>query len=302
VKYKPDELKNSVLITHKGCSDGSGCAVVFLLAGGKKENIHYVPAGNGVRDFYKKNQDVFETHDRVIIADVACDTETADLFEKLYHGDITIIDHHKTALDLKDRDWCHINMEKCGTFLLYDYLFENGEPDDHWGAVWNFAEMINDRDMWIRKDPKSDQLSLFANFFGQEKFVDMMTYRIRKCYPLMTDADLNVVKVLESKRDKYIEKHSEKPFFKELDGVKCAYVFCSDHQSQLLQRVMERHDCDVAIGIKLNSFGGVASIRSTEKVDATEIAKQFGGGGHARAAGHPIDRKTIEELLEVIHP
>ncbi|MHA2045166.1 MAG: DHHA1 domain-containing protein [Candidatus Thorarchaeota archaeon] len=296
MRYTEDELSRTVLITHRNCSDGSGSAVVFLLAGGRKENIYYVPAGNGVKAFAKKNLERLIRADRVIVADVATDPETADMLNKIM--EIVIIDHHKTALNLADKKFCHINMTACGTYLLYEYLYEDSRVKSN--AIEQFASLINDRDMWICKEPMSDKLSMFANFFGQEKFVGMMEYRIRHEYPLLNDSDLELVKALQAKREQVIAKQLEYVTIREVDGNQCGYVFLSDYQSETLGRMLERFPIDVAVGIKMS--GAVVSIRTTSHVDATLIAQAHGGGGHARAAGHSLDTKTLREILEVIHP
>lgn len=43
-----------------------------------------------------------------------------------------------------------------------------------------------------------------------------------------------------------------------------------------------------------------ASLRTSVRVDAAEIAQRFGGGGHARAAGCTINEKTLEKSAEAI--
>ncbi|MBP1542627.1 MAG: DHH family phosphoesterase [Oscillospiraceae bacterium] len=57
---------------------------------------------------------------------------------------------------------------------------------------------------------------------------------------------------------------------------------------------------DIGISIK-EKKGGIfkASLRSSERIDVSEIAKQFGGGGHARAAGCSFST-TFEEAERLI--
>ena len=43
-----------------------------------------------------------------------------------------------------------------------------------------------------------------------------------------------------------------------------------------------------------------ASLRSSDNFDAAEIARRFGGGGHARAAGCSFNGTTMEKAVESI--
>jgi len=58
---------------------------------------------------------------------------------------------------------------------------------------------------------------------------------------------------------------------------------------------------DIGISVKEKKPGVFkASLRSSERVDVSLIAQQFGGGGHKRAAGCTFDKGTIEQAAETI--
>lgn len=306
MRYSKDELTKTLLITHKGCPDGSGCAVVFIAAGGLRENVRYVNAGRGVGEFFKKNVDYINGFDRIICADVAPDEKAAEKIEKEFDH-VTVIDHHRTALYLKDSEWCIIDMEKCGTFLLYDYLFGEfdqsktvvGEAPMLKAALHNFAVLTNDRDMWLRQLRKSNEMSLLMDFLGQERYVTraLVDYF---AFPWASH-ERELIDILAEKKDRYVEEMAEKAHVFERDGKKWGYVFAGSHRSDVLNRILEVHDVDVAVGIILEGTGFV-SIRSGDSFDSAAFAKQHGGGGHFKAAGHPIDNETLKEMLEVVHP
>jgi len=290
------DMSNTKLVTHAECSDGSGCAIVFLEAGGVRENIRFVPAGTGVEKLLNDEPEFFSTANHVIIADVSCDAETADDIEKKY-GNCIIIDHHKSALHLKDRDWCHIDVSVCGSMLLYYYFFTNSSSmraeDLH-----RLCQLINDRDMWILKEEASDELQLYMNFYGQERFIDRMWSDLF-CHG-WKEHEETFVNALKKKREDYIENALKKVFIREVDGKKLGYVFISDHQSMVLNRLIEKYNLDAGVGIMLD--GAVVSLRAKGAVDVSVICEGYGGGGHANAAGHRLPDEVLEEILEVIHP
>lgn len=300
------DIKKTLLVTHKDCPDGCGCAVIFRAAGGLKENVKFVPAGRGVTTFFKKNSDFINSFDKILLADVAPDEATAEKIEKEFQH-VYCIDHHKSALHLKDRSWCDINMEKCGTYLLFDYLFGKfdqtepviGEVPLKKASLHNFAVLTNDRDMWLKQHRKSNEMSLMMDFLGLERYVE----RAMEDFFVFNwkEHEQHLLEILAEKKDKYIEQRVKDTFIKEKDGIKYGTVLISQHQSDVLNRIIEVHDVDCAIGIKLDGTG-IVSVRSKETFDASEFCALHNGGGHARSAGHPIDNKTIEEILEIIHP
>lgn len=58
---------------------------------------------------------------------------------------------------------------------------------------------------------------------------------------------------------------------------------------------------DIGISVKEKKSGVYkASLRSSERIDVAEIAQNFGGGGHKRAAGCTFENCTIEYAVETI--
>lgn len=305
MKLSSDTLKNTLLVTHKRCPDGCGCAVVFIAAGGLKENVRYVNAGHGVGEFFKQNRDTIKSYEQILVADVAPDEESAEKIEKEFDH-VTVIDHHKTALYLKDKDWCHIDMSKCGTYLLFEYLFgefdPNEKPDNDAplkkASLHHFAVLTNDRDMWLREHKKSNEMSLLMDFWGTDRYVDRA---LKDFFGLEWEPhEKELIALLHEKKDKYVEYVSDKAMIFEKDGVKWGYVFIKDHQSDVLNRIVDKHEVNIAVGILVANR--TVSVRTDGTVDGAEFCEQHGGGGHAKAAGHYIDDETMEEIRKIIHP
>lgn len=89
-------------------------------------------------------------------------------------------------------------------------------------------------------------------------------------------------------------------------------IFCAD--GTLLKRfgVSERdigdivniprmcRGCEIAVSVRETPEKIKVSLRSNGDISAAEIAAQFGGGGHARAAGFSQTNKTVAEVKEKI--
>lgn len=281
--------------------DGSGCAIVFQHAGGKRENIRYVAAGMVER--FIKDEPLINSDKFMIFADIGFpdDTKYVNKLEK--RGNCVVLDHHKTSLHMKGRPWCLIDAEgnggsACGCELLRQYL---GVED---AGIKYLCGVIDDHDRWLRKDPNSEDLATLTVFLGQKIFVDWFSGRDFNA-GLFTKTELDMLSVLKERRDENIENAIRKVVVKDIvfNGrtVKIGYVVTPEPNiSLLLDTLLTRKpELDVACSIGIDK--GAASFRSKKGLDVSEMAKYFGGGGHFAAAGHRLPDSLISEMIEVVH-
>ncbi len=74
-----------------------------------------------------------------------------------------------------------------------------------------------------------------------------------------------------------------------------------DDTSGLIGEIRSIAGVEVAIMFIESSEGSVhVSLRSKQAVDVSEIALQFNGGGHARAAGCSCTNVKLEELMKTV--
>lgn len=300
---RPENIADAVLVTHQGCMDGSGCAIMFVRAGGKRENVHYVAAGMMER-FLKKNMPDHESK-FVIFADIGINEASHDHADELQkRGNCVLIDHHRTSQHLSGRDWCDIRMEACGTELFRQYL---GLEDPSSKAL---AVLIQDHDLWLRQDPDSEKLASFTVFAGQDVFVDRFIDRDVRA-GVFSPEENEMMRIVEHRRDGIIESLLKKVKVREvmwgtwaakgMKVAKVAYIISSEmNVSLLLDRMLAAHP-EVDIGCQINVDKGSVSLRSRNGYDVSEFAANFGGGGHKAASGHRLPESILEDIIERIH-
>ncbi len=303
---RPDNIADTILVTHAGCMDGSGCTIMFRRAGGKEENIRYVNAGT-LEKFLKEELD--SLGDRfIIIADVGLANgphleRYADMLEK--RGNVVLMDHHITSIGLRGRSWVDVRQDVCGTEMVREYFVDC--TDDS----LMLSEIIQDHDLWLEKHPRSKDLASYCVFFGQDVFVKNFMDRKLTTYDgyekIFTDEEENTLKALVRKRDKTIEYIIKRAIIKDVkynddgDAVKVAYVITSEmNVSLLLDTLLDRNPkCSVAC--QVNFDRGTVSFRSRYGFDVSKMATYFGGGGHTAAAGHRIPDTIFHDVLEQLH-
>lgn len=291
-------MKNTVLVTHKNCMDGSGCVIAFIHAGGKRENVHFVNPNDVDKLVYDNT--LFGINKKIIIADLCVSKNAANFLEK--RCNVNLFDHHKTAKHLSNKSWCNIDITMCGCKLLFKYLDLHGYYDklssESFEQLTSLIDMINDRDMWIRKIKESDNILLYSMFFGQKRFIDRFITKFN--FP--NDEDNLILNVLKEKRIEDIKYAIDHVSFSYLYPNEIGIIYTNNSQdhSLILNELLKFYD-DIAIAVGIDIQQKTVSLRSRGNIDVSKIAKKYGGGGHGAAAGHKLDDYLYNELIEGLY-
>jgi uncharacterized protein len=308
---KPASLQNAVLVTHKACADGSGSALLFMEAGGKRENIRFVAAGQVERMLKETN--LLDDPRFILFADVGIDKKSKGWIDDLEkRGNLVLLDHHETSLHLSDREWAYIDMDACGTELMRQFI---GLEDQ---CFVRYASIIDDHDRWVRKQlPHSEDLATFHYFIGQEQFLDRFTgspIRFRNNYPdpyldFLTEHEREMTHVIKVRQAELIKDAlgEKKLHFRKVNhangrDLAVAYSFAKvDNYSILLDGILSKYpNVDIAVLVHMNS--NTVSLRSRKgDVNVAELALAFGGGGHPSASGHQLSDSLVADFVSAIH-
>lgn len=278
-------------IYHGNCADGFGAAWVVWKKFGP-ENVDFFPGS-----YQNPPPDV--TDREIIMCDFSYPRTYIKHMLKTCKS-MLILDHHKSAsedimgADLADMDpdkklTATFNMEKSGARMAWDYFFpDSPNPPD-------LILHIEDRDLWRFKldNTRLIQANLFSYEYDFELW-DMMMWRPAQ----------NLVeggRAIERKHFKDIKELLSVATRDMLIGgykipiANVPYTMGSD-AGDILSKGSELFAGYYWDGPKVRNFG----LRSQPNgVDVSLIAKQYGGGGHAHAAGFkvPFDVAQGFELL-----
>ena len=297
---KPVSSPQTTCIYHANCADGFGAAWVVRKALGPDVEFHAAHYGEPAPDVTGKN---------VIIVDFSYKYDVlVALADKA--ASVLVIDHHKTAMaDLDDVPLAELHYEAhkknstgklhalfdmthSGAGLTWDFFFP-GQPRP---ALINHIE---DRDLWQFKLPGTREI--MANLFSYPQ--DFATWDYLFAYDInairldgvainrqhqKTVADL----VRTTKRRMLIGGH-------DVPVANLPYMFASDAGHVMAEG-------ELFAGFYFDTpEGRTLSLRSTDAgMDVSEIAKQYGGGGHRNAAGfkvsfdHALANPTVQPEAE----
>ena len=277
----PEFSSVDCVIYHADCTDGFGAAYSAWTQLGNRAEYHACKHGTPPPDIKGKN---------VVILDFSFDNATTKKMIEEANA-LIVIDHHKSAMvELHDISNTHFDMTKSGAILAWEFFHPGKEPP-------KFISYIQDRDLWKWELPYSKE---FAAAF------DMIPFEFEEFEKFEDDSVFDDA----VKRGSYILAYSktvvkkvcEKAQPRKLDG-KDVLVVNASHWMSEVGNALSPH-CDLAmiwyhdhndkkIKVSLRAFH--------DNIDASERAKQFGGGGHKSAAGFTWE-KGIEELFDKPKP
>lgn len=297
------------LFTHTDL-DGVGCAILAKLAFGTEvvdvEYCNYDDIDSKVEEYFN-NSSEYECH----ITDISISDKLAHKInnsEKKYQ----LIDHHPTALRLNEFGWCNVqienkltNIKTSGTELYYHWLVDNNYLiKNH--TLDRFVELVRNYDTWRwstlgGKGVICKQVNDLLYLYGREKFIDWCITEIYEdSFPYLYESDELVLKIEQNHIDNYIEKKNEQMITTVLCDKVCGVVFAEKYFSELGNRLCEMHpEIDF---VAMIDMGGIVSYRTVkDNIDlGKDVAKLFGGGGHAKAAGSRFDDRIKYDVISKI--
>jgi oligoribonuclease NrnB/cAMP/cGMP phosphodiesterase (DHH superfamily) len=273
-----------ILVYHSPCQDGLAAAYVAYKYS-KEHNLTYEFIGitNNQNEF----SDTLNIKDKnVIFFDIAPnDIQLKQLKEN--NTNFYIVDHHKTNESrLKNYTNGIFDMNKSGAGLAWDYFYPK-QP------MPLFLQMIQDRDLWKWEIPRSKEFCNGLFTYGR------LTNTLQESFDLFESIHsdsakyeevLTVGSILDRKRAKEIDSMAKNAAEKvySYKGYTVCIVNC-DHEfaSDLGHTILTTFGYDFVVCWRYNHMNEEywLSLRADNKVDVSDICKEYGGGGHKNAAG-----------------
>jgi oligoribonuclease NrnB/cAMP/cGMP phosphodiesterase (DHH superfamily) len=306
--------KKTHLLTHAGCMDGSGAAILFRHAGGDPKHIRWMNPGHIDEDL--RESSVFKDPSLpILMVDIAPGSQNM-VTDLLGRGNFQVIDHHGSSERFAAYDHFEISVgnRACGTEMFRGWLADNGHLGqnmrtfDH-PSYRRLAHIIDDHDRWVLKHPMSRQMPRFFAFTGQQEFVErFMNVQERfadekDSYWTPFEAEmLALVEKSQARRfNNLMTKFHKRGLVFEGRPVVVGYLFSGEvNNSELLHTYLDQNP-DVDLACQINFDLNKVSLRSVDRVDITKFAAPFGGGGHRNSGGHPIRDGLVDHIISCVH-
>lgn len=222
-----------------------------------------------------------------------------------------LLDHHATVLNLNKFDWCTVKVENedgiktSGTELYYHYLMDNGYLNEA-DVLDRFSELVRNYDTWRWSTLGDDgiickKVNDLLYLYGRNKFIDWCLAELHfGTFPRLEYTDKLVLEIEQNNIDNYVKKKDEQMITTVLCDMICGVVFAEKYFSELGNRLCEMHpEIDF---VAMVDMSGTISYRAVkDDIDlGKDVAKMFGGGGHAKAAGSRFDSGMKYDVISKI--
>ncbi|HWL25273.1 MAG TPA: oligoribonuclease [Ureibacillus sp.] len=275
--------------------DGVGCGILAKLAFGQDVKVRYnsVSALNREIEFFLENDqpDTF-----LFITDLSPNEENEKRLQQFFeqHGNVQLIDHHKTANHLNDYKWGYVLVEDASghltsaTSLFYEYLITNQFLQEN-RAIEEFVELVRQYDTWEwekNENHKAHSLNSLFYLVSIDEFEETMIERLQMSDQFdFDDFEKRLLSMEEDKIERYIRRKRREIVQAKIGNYFAGIVYAESYHSELGNDLGKEHPHLDYITI-LNMGGKRISFRTIhDHVDVSEIAGQFGGGGHQKASG-----------------
>lgn len=223
------------------------------------------------------------------------------------------IDHHRTAVGRADAPEFAVpftgrllSEQFSAARLTYDYLkgMEAASADENhssFDSFFPFVAIADDHDRWIHQIPGSSDWALAVQTLG-----GIESYReiIRLDEPVMSRRLRTALDAGRTAMQKSLELANSTMVERTLDnGLRVRSACCMGYSSEVASKLYEAQNQVVIALFDLRSLG-VSLRRSADcTVDLSELARDFGGGGHPAAAGFSVSdvkRAAAERLVDIL--
>jgi nanoRNase/pAp phosphatase (c-di-AMP/oligoRNAs hydrolase) len=211
----------------------------------------------------------YQSCDRIWIVDFSFPQEEL-LKIKQTTPHVILIDHHDTAkADLVGLDWAHFNNTKSGAVLTWEFVWGTPVPE--------LLLYIQDRDLWQWELPDSRAVNYALRHVPKDFYV---WSNLRIC-DLKTDG-----KAMMKMADSLVSSAVKKAVQLRLGHIDVYVVNSSDFASEIGNELASKSPSMVGAVWHYDHAGFHWELRSTDDgPHVGEVAKLYGGGGHANAAG-----------------
>jgi len=301
----------TLIISHKADPDGISPVIFLKLI---REDLDVILLN--ANDINPKiieiiNNKSYLQYDEIYITDLTLDKKSCDLIVSTGKSEIFhTFDHHAFNLIANEYPFgtaISTNAEginECATSLFYKYL-KNLYPEvfDNEGLE-HYSELIRLSDTWdwVKTNNKeAKKLNDLHDILGRENYIEYFVefFKNNKKFYFTSEQEF-LLKVEEQRITRYLEESEKTMFHATLCGKRCGIVFAEQNRSLLGNYLAQKYSHLIDFVVIINMQQGISFRSVKDNINVAEIASVYGGGGHFKASGCPMDNSLKKEVIKLI--
>lgn len=251
-------------------------------------------------------------YDEIFVTDLTLDEATCDLIMSTgYDNKFHSFDHH--ALNLVSNNYPFgvaiskndEGVNQCATSLFYKYLCKEYPETFDNPALATYTELVRLSDTWDwakTNNTDANKLGDLLNILGRDEYIKnyIQYFKNEKEKFAFTDNEQYLLNVEEKRIQRYLEEAEKTMFHATLCGKPCGIVFAEQHRSLLGNYLADKYSYCLDFIIMINMQQGLSFRCNKDSINVGEIATIYGGGGHVKASGAPMDNSLKREVIKLI--
>lgn len=195
-------------------------------------------------------------------------------------------------------------------YILFDSNDENDSSLDFYitCGISHISDLISSYDTYRWKEEHTlDPKYLFNiyNFYGRDKFIDIIVNNILNNEEILNPTNKIIARTIQEKEVNYIKNKLDNviviPVKIEDKSFNAGVIFGEKYMSELGNIICS--DLNLDLALMINWDRQEVELRSdSDDVDVSKYAKTHNGGGHVRAAGFPLTKEYLKNILDWIYP
>jgi oligoribonuclease NrnB/cAMP/cGMP phosphodiesterase (DHH superfamily) len=305
-----------LILTHKADIDGLSPVIFLKLIHDEVDSLllNANDINPKVTELIKNKS--YLKYDEIYITDLTLDKATCELIMSTGNWDrFHTFDHHAINLVANEYQFGTAistnadGVNECATSLFYKYLTKRYPETFNTKALQDYTELVRLSDTWDwakTNNLDANKLADLLSILGRDEYITTYTEFFKNNQDFyFTDNQKYLLDVEEKRIKRYLEESEKTMFHATLCGRPCGVVFAESHRSLLGNYLAEKYAYMLDYIVIINMQQGISFRAHKDNVNVGEIATIYGGGGHVKASGAPLDntikRKVIKILLNDKH-
>ncbi len=294
---RPVERKRVIVVHHNDFDGIMGAVALYRLH--SSDDFKSFPTSR--RKFLKTfKRAIKERPDLLYVVDIGPNESELEEIENLLRDkefELIWMDHHKWSDKIFEtlRKYAEVIYDRstCGAGLAARYAKEKGA--DLCSCCEELVELSCDIDLWIRKDPRSEKMSVAL---GNERWRPYLIEKLWRCVGWDKDWEDAYEETIKEMKE-FLETAIKNAVTFKVNDVEAIVIPIRKKQiawvSFLAEFLRQKKPYDVIVFE--SDVGSLHMRRGSEKVDLSELARMLGGGGHPAAAGASLNYSLLDRLL-----
>jgi len=301
----------TLIISHKADIDGLS-PVIFLKLIRDNVDVCLLNANDiipKVKELTTNKE--YTKYDEIFITDLTLDRHACELIMqtgeyKKFHT----FDHHiydlvansypfGTAISTNE-----FGVNECATSLFYKYLVHTYPNEFDLYSIAEYTELVRLSDTWDwAKTNKTEAQDLAElSILGREKYIEFFVNYLKNNsnHFNFTPEHKYLLEIEKDRVKRYMEETEKTMFHAVIEGKKCGIVFAEQNRSLLGNYLCEKYRHCIDFVVIINMQQGISFRAQKDNINVCEIAKIYGGGGHVKASGAPMDNHLKREVIKLI--